>query len=403
LPLPTAEIPSGHNTDQARRHNYTLWRQLFNHRQLLALGRLLRGILAEPDTRTREALLLLFSGALEFNNMFCSFKGEGTGAVRHLFAHHILRPPRTPLEANPWGPAGSSGSFLTLLERRLLAAKRYREAPFELRAARGPGGRTRAQKVFGLSAPVHPRLAGSFSELVSQRADVWLRTGDSSRLPLPDHSVDLVVTDPPYFDNVHYSELADFFHAWLQGPLGQARAPFRHRSTRSAREVQGVTATEFGARLRDVLTECARVMKPQAPLALTFHHSRTEGWMSLAAAIHDAGLRVVATHPVLAEMLSASPKRRSKEPIQLDLVVVCRCSSVVPKSRAPRGLPDLRERAARVARRQRRAGLQLSRGDLRVILMGQVLVAFGARAWPVRHRRRPFEEALEDALDALER
>jgi len=87
LPLPTARIPRGHNTDQTRRHNYTHWRQLFNHRQLLALGRLLRGILGEPDAAIRESLLLVFSGALEFNNMFCSFKCDICSRTTSC-AHH---------------------------------------------------------------------------------------------------------------------------------------------------------------------------------------------------------------------------------------------------------------------------------------------------------------------------
>ncbi len=400
LSLPTARIPHGHNTDQARRHNYTHWRQLFNHRQLLALGRLLRGIQTEPDLAVREALLLLFSGALEFNNMFCSFKGEGTGAVRHLFAHHILRPPRTPLEANPWGPRGSSGSFLTLFDRRLVAARCYREAPFELRPRRGRGGRASAEKVFGLSAPLRPKLAHSFADLTTHRANVWLLTGDSSRLPLPARSVDLVVTDPPYFDNVHYSELADFFYAWLKGPLGRARAPFRRPTTRSKREVQGVTAVEFGARLRDVLGECARVMKPEAALALTFHHSRFESWHQLADAIRGAGLRVVAAHPVLAEMVAASPKRRSKDPIQLDSVVVCRLAHTLPPVTRPRpSLGTVRQRTERAVRRQLQAGVRLSRGDLRVMLMGEVLVAFADSDWPERHRGCSFEATLEAALD----
>ena len=48
------------------------------------------------------------------------------------------------------------------------------------------------------------------------RRAVAISCGDSSTTGLPDGSVDLVVTDPPFFDNVHYSELADFFFAWQQ-------------------------------------------------------------------------------------------------------------------------------------------------------------------------------------------
>ena len=63
---------------------------------------------------------------LEFNNLFASYKGEGTGAVRHMFSHHILKPERTPIEANVWGTPKSSGSFSNLFRSRLLRAIEYR-------------------------------------------------------------------------------------------------------------------------------------------------------------------------------------------------------------------------------------------------------------------------------------
>ena len=63
-------------------YGFTNWRDFFNDRHLLALGWLHAAISEIPDTSTRRALLTLFSGVLEFNNLFASYKGEGTGAVR---------------------------------------------------------------------------------------------------------------------------------------------------------------------------------------------------------------------------------------------------------------------------------------------------------------------------------
>jgi len=77
------------NTDQARGYNYGSWRYFFNPRQLLCLGMLLKEILQITDMRIREQFLCLFSSTLEFNNMFCSYKGEGTGAVRPIFSNHM--------------------------------------------------------------------------------------------------------------------------------------------------------------------------------------------------------------------------------------------------------------------------------------------------------------------------
>src|SRR5437879_9792772 len=106
---------------------------MFNARQLLCLSLLAERLRAIPNEGLRDLFACLFSGTLEFNNMFTSFKGEGTGAVRHMFSHHILKPERVPLEANPWGTPKSSGSFSTLFHSRILRALEYRDRPFELR------------------------------------------------------------------------------------------------------------------------------------------------------------------------------------------------------------------------------------------------------------------------------
>src|SRR5260370_42656482 len=73
---------------------------------------------------------------------------------------------------------------------------------------------------------------------------IFLSCGDSAETGLPGQSIDLIVTDPPFFDNVHYSELADFFHAWQQ--LGNAGLP---KSTRHPGEVQDKNPSLFAAKL----------------------------------------------------------------------------------------------------------------------------------------------------------
>ena len=382
LPIPNAAIPPGYNTNQARSYNYRCWREMFNARQLYALGTLLSGILEEPDRNARECLLLLFSGVLEWNNMFCSFKGEGTGAVRPLFSHHILKPERAPLEANPWGTEKSSGSFSTLFERRLLSGKRYCENPFELRVTR-ENGKVAGQKVYGLNHPLKPVLASCFDEIATKQADVLLLSADSSRLPLPSASVDLVVTDPPYFDNVHYSELADFFFAWLQMGVGETEPAFAGVTSRNEREVQGKDTVEFGNLLGGVLKESARVLKRTGLLAFTFQHAREEAWLAVASAIEQAGLRVVTAHPVKAEMSVSVPKQQAKEPINLDLIIVCKHEASAAEGRETLSVAVIAREAAVAVSRYNQMGMCLSRGDVRVILMGGFLKAHSA-AWRVQ-------------------
>ena len=120
--LPDLRLEHGHNTRQAMGYGFRNWRDFFNDRQLLALGTLHSAIQRIEPPNARLALATLFSGVLEFNNLFASYKGEGTGAVRHMFSHHILKPERTPIEANVWGTPKSSGSFSNLFRGRLLRA-----------------------------------------------------------------------------------------------------------------------------------------------------------------------------------------------------------------------------------------------------------------------------------------
>jgi putative DNA methylase len=384
--LPSLQLADGYNTRQAMRYRFTCWRDFFNDRQLLALGLLHNAIMQFPEETTRGALLTLFSGVLEFNNMFASYKGEGTGAVRHMFSHHILKPERTPIEANVWGTPKSSGSFLNLFRSRLLRAIDYRLAPTEITGGNGNTGRVCAEPFTGKIEKQWPE-DGAFSP----RA-IYLSCGDSADTGLPARSVDLVVTDPPFFDNVHYSELADFFFAWRQlTAKSEAHSP---STTRRASEVQDSDADRFAGKLMAVFRECRRVLKNDGLLVFTYHHSRPEGWRSLANAILGAGFRVVNSQPVKAEMSVATPKSQAKEPIQLDIVVVCRKQDWSSPRRVS-SIPQSIQCARSKLRRLRHAGFELSRNDRKVVLFGQLLAALGTATDAPR-----LEKIVETEIDA---
>ena len=368
---------------------------MFNLRQLLCLSILADRIRAIADPVLRELFTCLFSGALEFNNMFASFKGEGTGAVRHMFAHHILRPERVPLEANLWGTPRSSGSFSTMFNSRIRRALDYADNPFELRMCM-TAKKKATEKVYGLSEKIGFHIATSYPEF-SEASRVYLSCGDSSATDLPDASVDAVVTDPPFFDNVHYSQLADFFHVWqrhILGPDGFGSMD----TTRSDREVQNAVADEFADRLGSVWKEARRVLKDNGLLIFTYHHSRPDGWRCVLGALIDAGFGITAVHPIKAEMSVAMPKLQAKEPIDLDIILVCR-KRLLLKRKAWNG--DLEStvapRAMQQALRLVDVGRRLSRNDMRVIVMAQLL-----RQLSVSPSAGRALELLDGANDAIE-
>jgi len=374
LPLPQAFVRPGHNTDQARGYNYSHWRDFFNARQLLCLGILLREILRIEDIDVQEQMLCLFSSTLEFNNMFCSFKGEGTGAVRHMFSNHILKPERTPLENSIWGTEKSSGTFSTLFKSRLLRAKRYLENPVEIAFEHDLfGNRTGTRKTLA-SNPIRACLVENWENLTKTEQALLIINGDSSKLPLPEKSVDAVITDPPYFDFVHYSELSDFFFSWLS-PVLRERYPWMAGEDSSAQgEVQHNDPRIFARQLAAVLAEACRVLKDEGVLAFSFHHSRSEGWAAIYQAINQAGMVVVAAHPVHAELRAASPKTAAKDPISLDAILVCR------KKTFPGGSPLDTQNTHQVidllSSRLQAGGLHLSKGDRFVIGAAQTLIEY---------------------------
>jgi len=376
LPLPEMMVRPGHNTDQARGYNYTHWRDFFNARQLLCLGLLLREILKIENQAVQEQMLCLFSSTLEFNSLFCSFKGEGTGAVRHMFSHHILKPERAPLENSVWGTEKSSGTFSTLFESRLLRAKRYLDEPFEIAFKHDLFGRQSGTCKTVASHPIHTCHVETWADFERTDHGLLILNGDSSRLPVPTGTVDAVVTDPPYFDFVHYSELSDFFFAWLS-PVLRERYPWMARDNSSDQgEVQHKDPRIFSRQLAAVLTEACRVLKEDGVVAFSFHHSRAEGWAAIYEAVNTAGLAVVAAHPVHAELRAASPKAAAKDPISFDAILVCR-KKVFAASPSPAVRDILREVDTLSARLQT-AGLPLSAGDRFVIGAAQTLIARAA-------------------------
>ena len=371
LPIPTMKVRPGHNTNQARGYNYLEWRQFFSDRQLLALGTLLDGIMATEDQAVREQFICLFSGTLEFNNLFCSFKGEGTGAVRHMFSNHILKPERTPLENSVWGTHKSSGTFSTLFHSRLLRAQEYLRRPFEIRAF-AERDKLKSEKVYS-DRKVKPTIVESFTALSrSKRTSALLLNGDSASLPLPAGSVDAVVTDPPYFDFVHYSELSDFFFAWI-APVMRKDAPYFNRPDSSHRgEVQDRDPDGFAEKIGRVFSECHRVLKPGGILAFTFHHSAPDGWLAIHRALAGAGFVVAAAHPVKAEMSVGNPKSAAKEPINLDAILVCRKRGEVVAV-TPDIEKAIKKESAGLRLRFESIGRTLSRGDRFVIEASQAL------------------------------
>lgn len=208
--------------------------------------------------------------------------------------------------------------------------------------------------------------------------------------------MDAVVTDPPFFDNVHYSELADFFYVWHR--LWFATAPVLGGTTRSVAEVQDTDAGRFADKLRGVFAECHRVLKDDGLLVFSYHHSREDGWTSVAAAVLGAGFRIVQAQPVKAEMSVAAPKLAATSPIDLDVMLVCRKTLADRRQARPPAevLQVVETLAVEKVVRFNATARKLSLNDVRVVVLSQALVELSAG-----HRVDEVIRMFGDALSAL--
>lgn len=334
LLIPRQRIPSGRNTDQLLRYGYHYWNQLFNPRQLAALDLLFRAIGKVKDEKSRETMLLLASASLEFNSMLCSAKGLGTGAIRQVFTHHAFIPAKCPFEANVWGAKASSGGFSTLYRARVPRAVEWAKNPVEPR----PRKNEKTEKVAIAGEQLVGKLGSSFDDLKHGDANLLVLNQSSETLDqIPDGSIDLCATDPPYADMVMYSELADYFYVWLRLVLkdnypASFEAELVDDSREAVHNVERNRDGDFYAELvGDVFREVSRKLKSGGRLAFSFHHAGEHGWRYIEDALVRGGFVVERWWPVFAEMESGVHMLGKDNGGHLDIVFVCGKAGEVKK------------------------------------------------------------------------
>lgn len=127
-------------------------------------------------------------------------------------------------------------------------------------------------------------------------SDITYYQASAAALPLDDHSIDYVFTDPPFGANIFYSDMNLFQEAWLSDFTDpDEEAVIDRVDTGEAR-----TAERYEQIMTDALKECLRVVKPGGHITLLFGNSSGKVWQLLQRSISAAGLEVV---PELIAML----------------------------------------------------------------------------------------------------
>jgi len=155
----------------------------------------------------------------------------------------------------------------------------------------------------------------------------------ATELPYPDNYFDAVFTDPPYYDNVPYSYLSDFFYVWLKRSIGDLYPElFMTPLTPKSKEIVAYSHQEggfeagkryFEEMLKKSFKEISRVLKPNGIATIVYTHKSTSGWETLINSLLESDLVVTASWPIDTEMKA---RLRAKESAALasSIYFVCR-------------------------------------------------------------------------------
>lgn len=132
----------------------------------------------------------------------------------------------------------------------------------------------------------------------------------ATNLPFPENYFDAIFTDPPYYDNVPYSYLSDFFYVWMKRTIGDLYPKlFLTPLTPKSEEIVAYTHEKswdeaknfFESMLKKSFQEINRLLKPNGIATIVYAHKTTEGWETLINSLLDSGLIVTASWPISTE------------------------------------------------------------------------------------------------------
>lgn len=403
--VPNEELPFGYETNiRWPLHLYGIkrWTQFFSPRQLLCHGtssEIFRELLNEELTNpeglselTRAALgytAIALDRLIDWNSRQCTWE-LGKLRMAHTFAVHAFPFKWSFAEMAPLIPGlGYEWTF-----------RQTGNCIRELIGLLKPSSND--------TCPAGPLFAATSQEASAASVPLHISCGSGDSLPhIVTASVDAVVMDPPYYDNVMYAELSDFFYVWAKRTAGllypdlfmasftnkedEAVAnPSRHEGKKGAKALAGM---DYQHKMAEIFAECRRVLKDDGVMTLMFTHKATGAWDALTKGLIDAGFMITASWPINSEA-EGSLHIRDKAAANSTIFLVCRPRPALKPEDGVQYWEDLEPRLA-AAVRQRIADFQEGgiRGvDLYLSCYGPALEEF-SRHWPIkRGQPKPIEE-----------
>ena len=329
--LPGEEIPHGNKTKELISYGMTKWTQMFNPRQQLAHGHCVETFrecveedlgaeqldesrkaswayvaLAVDKLINRNSLLARWDPSKGKNRVVGTFDTHDFG-FQWSYAEMAITCQGLGLEWSLNSVGGCLADLLAMTNQGETSTRLFTEEE--------------SKKI-----PTSSEVINSEAQFISR---------------IDDGSIDCIVFDPPYNDNVCYAELSDFFYVWLKRTAGYvfpenfsrhltekdmeaiaSPARFSNASTKKT-SVDKLATADYEAKMAEIFAECRRVIKPDGIMTVMFTHKSTAAWDALTVALIDAGFSITRTWPVKTEAES-SIHIKDRAAARTTILLVCR-------------------------------------------------------------------------------
>jgi putative DNA methylase len=296
--LPTESVPQGGSRKgggspfTVHLYGFDQWYKFFTPRQILALGTFVKhtrnaheamraeGSPQEWVSAVSACISCVISKLLDYGNCGCSWYTQNE-QITHLFNRFALPIKWDFAEASPLG--GASGSWDSMLHSVCKSVATAVALPTNM---------------------LNPVVACA------------------SAIAMNTSNVDVVITDPPYYDAIPYSDTMDFFYVWLrrtlQGLETQLDDTFREQltpkwdHTNNDGELIDDPSRHYGDQKKSKVVyedgmsrafrACYQALKPDGRFVIVFAHKHPDAWEVLVSAIIHAGFVVDGSWPIQTEM-----------------------------------------------------------------------------------------------------
>jgi adenine-specific DNA methylase len=375
--VPHEAFPGG-NDNRPLTYGMPLWRDFFSPRQLLSMGVFMETLRTlEPEIRAallpdRAEAVLTYLGfvidkAADYNARLCAWH-PSRSVIAHVFARHdfalVWSHPEFDASANlmPWVVEQVADAYNGLAE---------------------------------VAAPAQSLLFQAGLPPAVERLSI-LRGSAASLPSLPDGSIHSITVDPPYYNNVQYAELADFFYVWLKRSVGPIFPQFftdeltnkddetvanPARFASLGKKKEELAEQDYENKMAAAFREMYRVLRADGTLTVMFTHKQVAAWDTLASALIGAGFTIQASWPVHTE--SAHSLHQAKKNAAASTILLA-CRKRGQAAAEPTWWEDLQPEVRRVARAKAAeyAAMGIRGADLYISVFGPTLSVISQR-WPV--------------------